>query len=146
MQRLGQQDLGIAHSFSDGVVLFLPGKRKLRERRLITGRVFDVDEVLVVRDAVVFRQLEQTNESLQQRSPGDADQVLGLHIATFASTSISTRRRAAHQSLVYSVSIMAGHSVRTFVIPTAQIFFSIGPETFWISGMIIFSNTMPNIL
>lgn len=71
MERLGQQDLGITDRLSDGVVLFSPCKRELRERRLIPGRVFDVDEVLVVRDAVVFRQLEQTNESLEQRSPGD---------------------------------------------------------------------------
>lgn len=79
MQRLGQQDLRIADSFSDGVVLFLSSKRQLRERRLITGRVLDVDEVLVVRDAVVFRQLEQANESLEQRSPGDTGRVLVLH-------------------------------------------------------------------
>lgn len=153
MQRLGQQDLRIPHSFSDGVVLFLSSKRQLRERRLITGRVLDVDEVLVVRDAVVFRQLEQANESLEQGSPGDTGRVLVLHTCTrprqcqsAPTPGGSAWRRAAHQSLVYSVSIMAGHSVRTFVMPTAQIFFSMVPETFWISGMIIFSNTMPNIL
>lgn len=46
--------------------------------------------MLVVRDAVVFRQLEQTNESLEQRSPGDTDQVLVLQICTrFTLVSIS---------------------------------------------------------
>lgn len=52
----------------------------------------------------------------------------------------------SYQSLVYSVSIMAGHSVRIFVMPTAQIFFSTCPETFCTSGITIFSTTMPNIL
>lgn len=51
-----------------------------------------------------------------------------------------------YHSLVYSVSIMGGHSVNIFVMPTAQIFFSTCPDTFWISGIIIFSNTIPNIL
>lgn len=41
---------------------------------------------------------------------------------------------------------MEGHSVRILVIPTAQIFFSTGPDTFCTSGITIFSSTMPNIL
>lgn len=69
MQRLRQQDLGVSHGVSDRVVFLLPREGELRERRLVAGRVLDVDEVLVIRDAVVLWQLEQTDEGLEQRGP-----------------------------------------------------------------------------
>lgn len=149
MQRLGQMDLWIPHGVSDGIVLLLPRERQLRERRLVARRLLDVDEVLVVRHAVVLGQLKQADEGLEQRRPGSE-----THVIVNVGRDSSRRRRRAtgmaattsHHSFVYSVSIIAGHSVRTLVMPTAQIFFSTTPETFWTSGMMIFSKTMPNIL
>lgn len=70
MKRLGQVDLWIPDGVPNGIVLLLPGKGQLRERRLVARRLLDVDKVLVVRDAVVFRQFEQADEGLEQRGPG----------------------------------------------------------------------------
>lgn len=52
---LGQQDFGITHGVADRVVLLLPGEGELREGCLVAWCVLDVDEVLVVWDAVIFR-------------------------------------------------------------------------------------------
>lgn len=55
-------------------MLLFPSKRELRERRLVAWRVFNVNEVLVIWDAVVFWQLKQTNEGLEQRGPEQKDE------------------------------------------------------------------------
>ena len=70
VEGLGQQDLGVAHGVSDGVMLLLAGEGQLGEGRLVAGGVLDVDEVLVVGRAVVLRQLEEPDEGLEQRGPG----------------------------------------------------------------------------
>ena len=64
VERLGQQDLRIANSLSNGIVFLLPSEGQLRERRLVTWRVLDVDEVLIVWDAVVLWQLKETYQGL----------------------------------------------------------------------------------
>lgn len=69
MQWLGQQDFWIANSISNWVVLLLPGKGQLWEGSLIARCVFDVNEVLIVWDAVVFRKLKETDEGLEQWGP-----------------------------------------------------------------------------
>lgn len=71
VERLSQQDFWIADGVSYRVVLLLSSEGELRERRLVARRVFDVYEMLVVWDAVVFWQLKQTNERLEQRRPSD---------------------------------------------------------------------------
>lgn len=73
VKRLGQMDFWIPDSVSDGIVLLFPCKRQLRESRLVARRLFDVNEVLVVRDAVVFRQFKQADEGLEQRGPEHKD-------------------------------------------------------------------------
>lgn len=55
-------------------MLLFPSKRQLRERRLVAWRVFNVNEVLVIWDAVIFWQLKQTNEGLEQRGPEQRDE------------------------------------------------------------------------
>ena len=70
VERLGQQDLGVAHGVSDGVVLLLASEGQLGEGRLVARGVLDVDEVLVVGRAVVLGQLEEPDEGLEQRGPG----------------------------------------------------------------------------
>lgn len=52
-------------------MFLLASECQLRESRLVARCVLDVDEVLVVRDAVVLRQLEQSNQSLQDGRPAD---------------------------------------------------------------------------
>lgn len=74
MQRLSQQNLGVADCLSNRVVFLLPGKGQLRESCLVARRVFDVDEVLVVGNAVILWQFKQTNQGLQQRSPAKREQ------------------------------------------------------------------------
>lgn len=74
MKRLCQKDLWIPNSVSNGVMLLFPSKRQLRERRLVPWCIFNVNEVLVIWDAVVFWQLKQTNEGLEQRSPEQKDE------------------------------------------------------------------------
>lgn len=69
MERLGQQDLWVADGVADRVVLLLPREGQLRECRLVSWSVFNIDEVLVIWDAVIFGQLKQTDESLEQRGP-----------------------------------------------------------------------------
>lgn len=66
---MGQQYFRVADGISDRVVLLLPSKGQLRESSLIAGCIFNVDEMLVVRDAVVFGQLKETDEGLEQRRP-----------------------------------------------------------------------------
>ena len=70
VERLGEQDLGVAHGVSDGVVLLLASEGQLGEGRLVARGVLDVDEVLVVGRAVVLRQFEEPDEGLEQRGPG----------------------------------------------------------------------------
>lgn len=69
MQGLGQQNFGVDNSVSNRVVLLLSSECELSEGGLVSGRVFNVDEVLVVRDAVILWQLEEANQSLKQGSP-----------------------------------------------------------------------------
>ena len=73
VEGLGQQDLGVADSLSYGVMLLLASEGELGEGRLVTGRVLDVYEVLVVGDAVILGELEQTNQSLEERGPGERE-------------------------------------------------------------------------
>lgn len=123
-------DLWIPDGVSDGIVLLLPCERQLRERRLVARRLLDVDEVLVVRDAVVFRQFKQADEGLEQRGPGHKARNVSIQSAKAPERSMRAATPTSHQSFVYSVSIIAGHSVRILVMPTAQIFFSTAPDTF----------------
>lgn len=81
VERLGKQDLWIANGVSNRVMLFFPCKCQLRECSLITGRVFNVDKMLVIRDAVIFWQLKQTNESLKQRGPEQKHTTLIMDIS-----------------------------------------------------------------
>ena len=64
MERLGQQDFRIANSFSNGIMFLLPSKGQLRESGLVTWCVFDVNEVLIVWDAVILWQFKEADQGL----------------------------------------------------------------------------------
>jgi hypothetical protein len=61
-------DLDIGH-VSAWVAVMLAREDELREGGLVARRVLNLHKMLVVRHRVVLRQLQQGNESLQQRRP-----------------------------------------------------------------------------
>lgn len=70
VERLCQMDSRIVHHLTYRIVFFLPSKGQLGECSLIAWSIFYVNEVLLVRDCVILRQLKEANEGLQQRNPG----------------------------------------------------------------------------
>lgn len=70
VQRLCQVDPGIVHHLPHGIVFLLPRKGQLGECSLVARGVLDVNEVLLIRDRVVLRQLKEPNQGLQQGNPG----------------------------------------------------------------------------
>merc|ERR1719222_458328 len=65
-QRLRQEGLWVAHS-RHRVVIWLASKYQLAVGSLVARGVLDFDEVLIVRDRLVLRQLKQADEGSQQR-------------------------------------------------------------------------------
>lgn len=75
VQRLCQVDSRVVHHLTYRIVFLLPSKGQLGECSLIAWSIFYVNEMLLVRDGVILRQLKEANEGLQQRDPGGKERM-----------------------------------------------------------------------